>query len=120
MIDLVIIRGLFIAVLGCAAFYFHPLGLQGPWGGLIGVLAGAMALGSCASKPAVTVDREVTTLGTAEVSAKLLEAAKRRAHVTSDTELIELALSRRALEDDFGPRLLRLKGSVPADIDFGI
>jgi hypothetical protein len=54
------------------------------------------------------------------VSARLLEAAKRRAHVTSDTELIELALSRMALEDDFGPRLLRLKGSVPADIDFGI
>ena len=41
MIDLVIIRGLFIAVLGCAAFYFHPLGLQGPWGGLVGLLAGA-------------------------------------------------------------------------------
>ena len=54
------------------------------------------------------------------VSARLLEAAKRRAHVSSDTELIELALSRMALEDDFGPRLLRLKGSVPADIDFGI
>jgi len=32
-----------------------------------------MGLVSCASKPAVTVDREVTTLGTAEVSAKLLE-----------------------------------------------
>jgi hypothetical protein len=47
----------------------------------------------------------------------LLEAAKRRAHVTSDTELIELALSRMALEDDFGPRLLRRKGSLPADLD---
>jgi precorrin isomerase len=51
------------------------------------------------------------------VSARLLEAAKRRAHVTSDTELIELALSRMALEDDFGPRLLRRKGSLPADLD---
>jgi hypothetical protein len=51
------------------------------------------------------------------VSARLLEAAKRRAHVTSDTELIELALSRMALEDDFGPRLLRRKGTLPADLD---
>ena len=51
------------------------------------------------------------------VSARLVEAAKRRAHVTSDTELIELALSRMALEDDFGPRLLRRKGSLPADLD---
>jgi hypothetical protein len=40
---------------------------------VIGVLAGATALVSCASKPLVTVDREVTTLGTAEVSAKLVE-----------------------------------------------
>jgi hypothetical protein len=51
------------------------------------------------------------------VSAKLLEAAKRRAQVSSDTELIELALSRMALEDDFGSRLLRRSGSVPADLD---
>ena len=51
------------------------------------------------------------------VSARLLEAAKRRAHVTSDTELIEIALSRVALEDDFGPRLVRRKGSLPADLD---
>ena len=54
------------------------------------------------------------------VSARLIEAAKRRAHVTSDTELIELALSRMALEDDFGPRFLRLKGTVPPDFDFGV
>jgi hypothetical protein len=54
------------------------------------------------------------------VSARLLEAAKRRAHVTSNSELIELALSRMALEDDFGPRLLRRKGSLPADLDLGI
>jgi hypothetical protein len=54
------------------------------------------------------------------VSKGLIEAAKRRAGVTSDTELIELALSRVALEDDFGPRLVRRKGSLPADFDFGI
>jgi hypothetical protein len=51
------------------------------------------------------------------VSARLLEAAKRRAQVTSNSELIEIALARVALEDDFGPRLLRRKGSLPADFD---
>src|SRR5688572_6165946 len=51
------------------------------------------------------------------VSASLLEAAKKRAQVTSDTELLELALSRLALEDDFGRKFLRRKGSVPKDAD---
>lgn len=54
------------------------------------------------------------------VPADLIEAAKKRAHVSSDTELLELALSRLALEDDFGGRLVRRKGSVPADIDLAI
>jgi hypothetical protein len=54
------------------------------------------------------------------VPAGLIEAAKKRAHVSSDTELLELALSRLALEDDFGERLVRRKGSVPADIDLAI
>ncbi len=54
------------------------------------------------------------------VSSELIEAAKRRAHVTSDTELLELALSRLALEDDFGTHLLGCKGSIPADLDLGI
>ncbi|WP_442967616.1 hypothetical protein [Rhizobium sp. BR 362] len=54
------------------------------------------------------------------VSSELVEAAKQRAHVSSDTELLELALSRLALEDDFGAKLVRRKGSVPMDIDLGI
>ncbi|OQM76033.1 hypothetical protein [Manganibacter manganicus] len=54
------------------------------------------------------------------VPSELIEAAKKRAHVTSDTELLELALSRLALEDDFGARLVGRKGSVPADIDLGV
>lgn len=54
------------------------------------------------------------------VPSELIEAAKKRAHVTSDTELLELALSRLALEDDFGARLVRRKGSVPAEIDLGV
>lgn len=54
------------------------------------------------------------------VPSELIEAAKKRAHVTSDTELLELALSRLAIEDDFGARLVGRKGSISADIDLGI
>lgn len=54
------------------------------------------------------------------VPSELIEAAKKRAHVTSDTELLELALSRMALEDDFGSRLVGRKGRIPTDIDLGI
>lgn len=54
------------------------------------------------------------------VPLELIQAAKKRAHVTSDTELLELALSRLALEDDFGARLVGRKGSIPADIDLGV
>lgn len=54
------------------------------------------------------------------VPSELIEAAKKRAHVTSDTELLELALSRLALEDDFGAKLVGRKGSIPADVDLGV
>ena len=68
--------------------------------------------------------RAAGLLGTAKntrlagrVSTNLVQAAKERSHVTSDTELLELALSRLALEDGFGAKLLRRKGSVAAVID---
>lgn len=48
---------------------------------------------------------------------KLITAAKARSGIKSDTELLEYALACVALEDDFGQKLLRLKGSVPQDID---
>jgi len=54
------------------------------------------------------------------VPSELIDAAKKRAHVTSDTELLELALCRLALEDDFGARLVERKGSIPSDIDLGV
>ena len=49
--------------------------------------------------------------------AALVAAARRRANVTSDTQLLELALSRLALEDDFGARLVARRGSIPAELD---
>ena len=51
------------------------------------------------------------------VPSSLIKAAKKRAQVTSDTELLELALSLLALEDDFGEKLLRRKGTIPADVN---
>ena len=67
--------------------------------------------------------RAAELLGTAKnmrlsgrVPVDLIEAAKRRAHVSSDTELLELALCRLALEDDFGTRLVRRRDTVPRNI----
>lgn len=51
------------------------------------------------------------------VTGTLMEAAARRSGIQSRTELIEYALSKVALEDDYGDRLLALKGSVPTDVE---
>jgi hypothetical protein len=47
----------------------------------------------------------------------LIEAARARSGIKSDTALLEYALACVALEDDFGKKLLALKGTVPEDID---
>jgi hypothetical protein len=51
------------------------------------------------------------------VPAGLVAAAKKSAGLSSDTDLIEVALARLALEDDFGATLVRDKGTLPRDID---
>lgn len=51
------------------------------------------------------------------VSRVLVKAAKTRAGVSSDTELVELALSNLALADDFGEKFLKRKGSIDPDLD---
>jgi hypothetical protein len=51
------------------------------------------------------------------VSSRLVAAAKKRACLASDTDVIEIALARLALEDDFGARLVRNKGTVPRELD---
>ena len=53
----------------------------------------------------------------ARVAEPLLQAAKQRSGLTSTTEVLEYALAKVALEDDFGERLLALKGTVPPDLD---
>jgi hypothetical protein len=47
----------------------------------------------------------------------LIDAAKARSGIESDTELLEYALARVALEDDFGQKLLAREGRLPRNID---
>ena len=48
---------------------------------------------------------------------QLIDAAKARSGIASDTELLEYALARVALEDDFGLKLVRRSGRVPRDLE---
>jgi hypothetical protein len=48
---------------------------------------------------------------------QLIDAAKTRSGIASDTELLEYALARVALEDDFGAALISREGRVPRDVD---
>lgn len=48
---------------------------------------------------------------------QLVKVAKARSGIKSDTDLLEYALARVALEDDFGQKLIARKGRVPRDID---
>lgn len=51
------------------------------------------------------------------VPVELVAAAKESAGLSSDTDLIEVALARLAMEDDFGAKLVRDKGTLPREID---
>jgi hypothetical protein len=47
----------------------------------------------------------------------LVQRAKEQSGISSDTELLEYALAKVALEDDFGAKILARKGRVSRDID---
>ena len=47
----------------------------------------------------------------------LVAAAKQRSGIASDTELLEYALAKVALEDDFGAKLVARAGRLPKDLD---
>jgi hypothetical protein len=51
------------------------------------------------------------------VTHQLLEAAKARSGLTSNTELLEYALAKVALEDDFGEFLVSQKSTVDPELD---
>jgi len=48
---------------------------------------------------------------------QLVNVAKARSGIKSDTDLLEYALARVALEDDFGQKLMAREGRVAPDID---
>lgn len=54
------------------------------------------------------------------VSPELIERAKARTGLQSDTELVEFALANVALEDDFSQVFRALKGTVDPDLDLGV
>jgi len=53
----------------------------------------------------------------ARVHTVLIEAAKEKSGLTSTTDVVEYALAKVALEDDYGQKLLSLKGKVPKDLN---
>jgi hypothetical protein len=50
----------------------------------------------------------------------LVIRAKQRTGISSTTDLVEYALAKVALEDDFGGKLVARKGSIPADIKLDV
>jgi hypothetical protein len=60
---------------------------------------------------------ETSALG-ARISRRLITRAKERSGIVSTTDLVEYALAKVALEDDFGTKLVSRKGSIPPeDVD---
>ncbi|HZK98713.1 MAG TPA: hypothetical protein VFC47_02335 [Caulobacteraceae bacterium] len=53
----------------------------------------------------------------ARLPGRLLKAAKDKAGLEGTTEVVEYALAKLALEDDFGPRLVARKGKARRDLD---
>jgi len=53
----------------------------------------------------------------ARVPRHLIDAARARTGLTSTTEILEYALAKVALEDDFGAALVARKGRTPRDLD---
>lgn len=56
----------------------------------------------------------------ARIPRRLITRAKERSGIASTTDLVEYALAKVALEDDFGTKLVSRKGSIPADVKLGV
>jgi hypothetical protein len=54
------------------------------------------------------------------VPSALVDAAKARSGIRSDSDLMVYALSKVAIEDNFAATLLALKGSVPKDMPLDV
>lgn len=53
------------------------------------------------------------------ISLALVEQAKKRTRIKTDTQLIEFALASLVLEDDFGRALLKRRGTLDPDLQLG-
>jgi hypothetical protein len=53
----------------------------------------------------------------ARLPKRLLEAAKQKSGLERTTDIVEYALAKLALEDDFGEKILARKGRVSRDLD---
>ncbi|WP_234729632.1 hypothetical protein [Acidocella facilis] len=56
----------------------------------------------------------------ARIPRRLITRAKERSGITSTTDLVEYALAKVALEDDFGARLVARKGTIPVDLKLDV
>ena len=57
---------------------------------------------------------------TVRMSEELLQAAKQRTGIASDSELVETAVASLAVGDDFGEWLLAQRGRLPRDFTLGL
>lgn len=57
---------------------------------------------------------------TVRMSDDLLQEAKRRTGIASDSELVETAVASLAVGDDFGEWLLAQRGRLPRDFTIGL
>jgi hypothetical protein len=62
------------------------------------------------------LDGENSRIG-GRIQRDLVAAAKAKSGIASDTELLEYALAKVALEDDFGAKLVSRKGRIAKDLD---
>ena len=63
---------------------------------------------------------EKTHLLSARLNESLVAAAKQRTGISSDTQLVELALASLAVGDDFGEWLVTQGGRLKADFDIDL
>jgi hypothetical protein len=68
-----------------------------------------------AAKAAGLLGGDNSALG-ARVPSRLLRQAKERSGISSTTDLVEYALAKVALEDDFGRKLVARKGTIPKEV----
>ena len=73
-----------------------------------------------AARSSSLLDGDKTHLLSARLNEGLVAAAKERTGITSDTQLVELALASLAVGDDFGEWLVTQGGRLKADFEIDL